>query len=93
MIEEITRMRLELLGTAFTSQHSDARIMDQIIYKWEHSRRVIAGALVEQFNQLASTGWPITTELIARAVHRLLGGSYEDFMAKDLSAEELVEQV
>jgi hypothetical protein len=36
MIESITRMRLELLGTAFTSQHSDARIMDQMVYKWDH---------------------------------------------------------
>ena len=33
IIEEMTRMRLELLGTAFTCQHSDARVLDQLIYK------------------------------------------------------------
>ncbi len=38
LIEEITRMRLELLGSSFVPQHSDARILDQLIYKWEHSR-------------------------------------------------------
>lgn len=25
-------MRLELLGTAFTAQHSDARVLDQLMY-------------------------------------------------------------
>ena len=42
MIDEITRMRIEMLGTAFTAQHSDARILDQLIYKWAHSRKAIA---------------------------------------------------
>ena len=41
-IDEITRLRLELLGLSFTPQHSDARVLDQIIYKWQHSRRIIA---------------------------------------------------
>jgi len=85
MIEEITRMRLELLGTAFTSQHSDARIMEQIIYKWEHSKRVITGCLVEQFRQLESTGWVLEDQSVVESVHQLLGGSYEDFMAKKLT--------
>lgn len=44
IIEEITRERLEMLGTSFISQHSDARVFDQLIYKWNHSRRVIAEA-------------------------------------------------
>ena len=77
-------MRLELLGTAFTSQHSDARVMDQLVYKWAHSRKVIAKALVEQYRQLASTGWTISEESIARDVKLLLGGSYEEFMKKEL---------
>jgi len=29
VMDEITRMRLELLGTSFTAQHSDARVLDQ----------------------------------------------------------------
>ncbi|MCX6925659.1 MAG: glucuronate isomerase, partial [Verrucomicrobia bacterium] len=57
LIDEITRLRLELLGLSFTPQHSDARVLDQIIYKWEHSRRVIADTLVDKYSALAQTGW------------------------------------
>ena len=81
-------MRLELLGTAFTSQHSDARIMDQIIYKWIHSKRVITAAVIEQFRQLLHTGWSLDVESITKSVHRLLGVSYEEFMAKQLQDDE-----
>ena len=41
LVEEITRMRLELLGLSVTPQHSDARVLDQLIYKWRHARRII----------------------------------------------------
>jgi hypothetical protein len=84
MIESITKMRLELLGTAFTSQHSDARVMDQIIYKWDHSRRVIAKTLIEQFSQLMKTGWVLTIDDVEKDVERLLGGAYIEFLNKDL---------
>ncbi|HEV2761511.1 MAG TPA: hypothetical protein VGV38_00855 [Pyrinomonadaceae bacterium] len=33
IIEEITEERIELLGTSFIAQHSDARVLDQLIYK------------------------------------------------------------
>ena len=36
--EEITRMRLELLGHSFTAQHSDARVLEQLLYKWQDTR-------------------------------------------------------
>ncbi len=45
LIEEMTRLRLELLGTGFVFQHSDARVLDQLIYKWSHSRQVLARVL------------------------------------------------
>ncbi len=32
MINEITQRRIELLGTSFTFQHSDSRILEQLIY-------------------------------------------------------------
>jgi hypothetical protein len=37
---QITSMRVEILGTGFTAQHSDARVLDQLVYKWHHSRQV-----------------------------------------------------
>ena len=84
IIKEITQMRLEMLGTAFTAQHSDARVIDQLIYKWSHSRAVIAKVLVEEYRKTISSGWCITRQEIRRDIAQLFGGSYEDFMAKVL---------
>jgi len=82
IIDELTRMRVEMLGTAFTAQHSDCRVLEQLLYKWEHSRAVIREALVPYFSKLLHTGWRLTRGELRRDVRRLLGGSYEDFMAR-----------
>jgi len=84
LVEEITRMRLELLGLSFTAQHSDARVLDQIIYKWRHSRAVISRVLVEKYDELAATGWEPTTTEIERDVQALFGGAYAEFRALSL---------
>jgi hypothetical protein len=86
IVEEITQMRIEMLGTAFTAQHSDARILDQLLYKWPHSRRVIAHVLCEQYRKVAQSGWTPTRGEIRRDVRRLFGGSYEEFMSKSFLA-------
>ena len=80
LIDEITRMRVELLGTSFIPQHSDARILDQIIYKWTHSRRLIATVLTEKFQDLATAGWAVTKSLVDQTVQSLLSGNFEDFL-------------
>jgi hypothetical protein len=80
LIDEITRMRLELLGVSFTAQHSDARVLDQIIYKWDHSRTIIAHVLVEKYEQLNANGWEPTREEIERDARALFGGSYREFL-------------
>jgi hypothetical protein len=79
LIDEITRLRLELLGLSFTPQHSDARVLDQIIYKWQHSRQLIAPVLVEKYLALAETGWRTTRAEIERDVQDLFGGAFERF--------------
>lgn len=79
LIEEITRMRLELLGLSVTPQHSDARVLDQIIYKWNHSRRIIGKVLAEKYCEIAETGWTITDAEIKRDVTDLFGGAFESF--------------
>lgn len=53
-------MRVEMFGTAFTAQHSDARVTDQLVYKWSHSRAVIATVLVQEYEKLIETGWKPT---------------------------------
>ncbi len=82
LIEEITRMRLELVGLSLTPQHSDARVLDQIIYKWRHSRSVISRVLVEKYTDLASAGWTASSSEIQRDVKDLFGGAFERFCAR-----------
>jgi hypothetical protein len=79
MIDEITRMRVELLGLSFTAQHSDARVLEQIIYKWQHSRRVIAKVLADKYSDLAQTGWQVSREEIECDVKQLFGGEFRRF--------------
>ena len=74
-------MRLELLGTSFTAQHSDARVLDQLVYKWQHSRGLLAGVLTRKYQDLIQTGWPLTRADVQRDVRHLLGGAFEAFCA------------
>lgn len=74
IIREMTYERIETLGLTMIPQHSDARVLDQLIYKWSHSRKVIAEVLGEKYSDLASAGWPVTEADIKRDVNRILGG-------------------
>jgi hypothetical protein len=80
LVEEITRMRMELLGTSFAPQHSDARILDQLVYKWDHSRAVIGKVLTDKFNDLARAGWPVTQEEVQRTVRQYFGENFTGFL-------------
>jgi hypothetical protein len=79
IVEEMTRMRTEMLGLSFTPQHSDARVLDQLIYKWQHFRAALAKVLADKYRDLAQTGWEIKREEIQRDVANLLGGAFERF--------------
>jgi hypothetical protein len=77
--DEMTRMRLELIGLSVTPQHSDARVLDQLIYKWQHSRRDITDALIDKYWDLCQTGWITSDSEIERDVKNLFGGAFEQF--------------
>lgn len=74
VIQEITQERIELLGTSFIPQHSDARILDQLLYKWTHSIRTIAPVLAQKYDDLQNAGWPLTEADVARDIGRFFGG-------------------
>jgi hypothetical protein len=80
IIEEMTLERMELLGPTFIPQHSDARVLDQLLYKWPHSRRVLAEALGEAYARLAESGRAATRAEIDRDVSRLLSGNFENWV-------------
>ena len=82
IIEEMTRMRLDLIGMSFTVQHSDARVLDQIIYKWDHSREIIVRVLTEKYLNLATTGWNPSELEIQRDVDGLFGGNFSRFLGR-----------
>lgn len=81
IIEEITRERIELLGLGTIPQHSDARILDQLGYKWPHSRRVIADVLADKYADLVAAGWTLRQSELERDVAALLGGNFRRFLA------------
>lgn len=82
LIEELTRMRLETLGTSMIPQHSDARVLDQLLYKWNHSRQVITKVLVDKYADILNTGWTLTDEDIKKDVKRLFKTNFEEFVAR-----------
>ncbi|MBI5093717.1 MAG: glucuronate isomerase [Candidatus Hydrogenedentes bacterium] len=80
LIEEMTRMRFELLGPSVVPQHSDARVLDQVLYKWEHSRKIITKVLAEKYADLLAAGWVIAESEIERDAQKLLSGNFWDFV-------------
>jgi len=83
MVSEITRERVELLGQSFIPQHSDARVLEQLIYKWKHARRQIADVLYDSYEQLLHNGRAVTREEISRDVSRLFSGNFNELVRQD----------
>jgi hypothetical protein len=82
LIEEIERMRIELLGTSFIPQHSDARILDQLLYKWRHSRRILSKVLTDKYADLQDTGRYVTTTEIERDIRLMLKDNFLNFLTR-----------
>lgn len=80
IIQEMTEMRLELLGPSIIPQHSDARVLDQVIYKWHHSREIIAKVLRHKYADLVESGWTVSEAEIKRDAEQLLGGNFWRFI-------------
>jgi hypothetical protein len=76
-------MRLDMLGPSFIPQHSDARVLEQLIYKWERARKVLAEGLITRYSTLIEAGWTITRTDIERDVSRLLNDNFWSFINKE----------
>ena len=77
IVEEITRERIEMLGTSFIPQHSDARVLEQVIYKWNNTRRTMSRILSETYRLLSEDGRGVTRGDIQRDVTRLFRSNAE----------------
>jgi len=80
IVEEITRERIEMLGASFIPQHSDARVLEQVIYKWSNTRRTLAPILSNAYRLLAQDGRSVTRNDIQRDVTRLFRSNAESWM-------------
>lgn len=84
VIEEITRMRIDMLGFDFTPQYSNSIVLEQLLYKWEHSKQIITRVLIEKYKNLQKSGWVFSKEEIERDINYLFRDSYLNFMKKKL---------
>jgi len=82
LIEELTRMRIELLGTSMIPQHSDSRVLDQLVYKWSHSRAIIGKVLVDKYADTIATGWALSEDDVKLDVERMLKGNFLEFLKR-----------
>ena len=83
VIDEMTRVRMETLGLSFIPQHSDARVLDQLIYKWNHSRKLIAEVLIDKYSDIMDAGWAVTEAEIKRDVEDLFGANFWRFIERE----------
>lgn len=79
IVEEITRERIEMLGTSFIPQHSDARVLEQVIYKWRNTRATLAPILSQSYLLLAQDGRKVNREEIQRDVDRMFIHNFEQW--------------
>lgn len=82
IVEEMTRERLEMLGTSFIPQHSDARVLEQVIYKWRNTRRTLTPILGKTYRLLLEDGRPVTRSEIQRDIQRLFRSNFETFVGR-----------
>ena len=59
-----------------------AGVLDQLLYKWAHSREAVTPALTDGYLRLMRAGWEVSEEDVQRDVSLLFGGSFEAFLAK-----------
>ena len=82
MIREMTAFRTELLGTSYIPQHSDCRVLEQLVNKWDHSRSIIAGVLYDKYARLHQDGWLVSENDIRRDTEHYFGGVFEQVLSR-----------
>ena len=81
VVEEITRERFEMLGLGFIAQNSDARVLEQLIYKWRNTRRTIGPILARQLEMTQEDGRAVTRADVELAVTRIFRTNFETWVA------------
>jgi hypothetical protein len=61
-------------------QHSDARVLEQVIYKWSNTRRTLTRILPDTYRLLLEDGRDVTHDDIQRDITRLFRSNAEAWM-------------
>jgi hypothetical protein len=89
VVEEMTRERLEMLGTSFIPQHSDARVLEQVIYKWRNTRRTLTPILANSYELLSQDGREVTRDDIQRDIKRLFRDNFDQFTQRPITTRHI----
>ena len=80
IIKQILKMRIDMLGFSFIPQHSDARVSDQLIYKWSHFKKILHPILLKYYQELLDKNFPISENILQRDIDNLLSGNAKKFL-------------
>ena len=80
IIKQILKMRIDMLGFSFIPQHSDARVSDQLIYKWNHFKNILHPILLEYYQDLLDKNFPISENILQRDINNLLSGNAKNYL-------------
>jgi hypothetical protein len=82
IVEEITRERIEMLGTSFIPQHSDARVLEQVIYKWRNTRHTLAPILSASYGAIVRDGRSLSRQDVEHDVERFFSANFIEFSGR-----------
>ncbi len=80
LIKLILNLRIELLGLNFIPQHSDARVTDQLIYKWPHFKTLLSNVLYNHYNDIKLKNFKISENQISDDVSKLFFANSKNFL-------------
>ena len=80
LIKLILNLRIELLGLNFIPQHSDARVTDQLIYKWPHFKALLSNVLYNHYNDIKLKNFKISENQISDDVSKLFFANSKNFL-------------
>ena len=82
IIKFVLKMRIDMLGLSFIPQHSDARVTDQLIYKWSHFKNILHEILYEYYEDLSKKNFELSKFIIERDINNLLNQNAKRFFVK-----------
>ncbi len=76
MISNILDQKINLLGYNFIAQHSDARVFEQLIYKWINFKEILVDVLYEKYSSLQNDGYILSRTQIVKDISKILNPNF-----------------